>query len=176
MPLPLGHTAIGLTTYDLCSKNDSALSRWEIAVFVTVLANLPDIDIVIGLLVQGNGNAFHRGLTHSFLFALFTGFIASYAWKFCPKIPKINFRNCFLLVLSHVMADSFFTEYPISFFWPLEVNWAAGYSGWVEIINSAFLTPLHDEKIVILCAIVTILNRSIRRYSDNIRLLFMKIF
>ena len=46
MPLPLGHTAIGLTTYELCSKKNSAFSRWELAVFVTLLANLPDIDTV----------------------------------------------------------------------------------------------------------------------------------
>ena len=67
MPLPLGHAAIGLTAYDLCSRNDCGFSRWKLAFFIVLLANLPDIDILIGLLSQGNGNAFHRGPTHNML-------------------------------------------------------------------------------------------------------------
>jgi hypothetical protein len=50
MPLPLCHAAIGLTTYNLCSKSKSAFNDWKVVVFVAVLANLPDIDVVIGLL------------------------------------------------------------------------------------------------------------------------------
>ncbi len=61
MPLLLGHAAIGLTTHDMCCKNNLAFSWWKVVVFVVVLANLPDIDVVIGLLLQGNGCVFHRG-------------------------------------------------------------------------------------------------------------------
>ena len=44
MPLPLGHTAIGLATYDLFSKNQSVQNKFIFAVFVAILANLPDSD------------------------------------------------------------------------------------------------------------------------------------
>ena len=70
MPLPLGHTAIGLATYELANNYDSGLSRVKIFIFVTFLANIPDIDVFAGLLLEGNGNAFHRGPTHSILFAI----------------------------------------------------------------------------------------------------------
>ena len=56
MPSPLGHTAIGLATYDLCCKNHYNLNLRKILIFIIVLANLPDIDMVIGLIIHGNGN------------------------------------------------------------------------------------------------------------------------
>lgn len=169
MPLPLGHAAIGLTIHDLCSKNNPFLSWWKIAVFIALLTNLPDIDVVIGLLFHGNGNAFHRGPTHSLMFALFMGYLASNAWKLCSQIPKISFRNCSLLILSHVMADFFFTASPVSFFWPLELNWTAGYSGWGDVINSLLLQPFHNAGIIVGCCVVIILNRLIRVHSDYFR-------
>ena len=58
MPLPLGHTAIGLATYETAQNNDHDASRWSAFALIAVLANLPDIDIVLGLLFQGNGNLF----------------------------------------------------------------------------------------------------------------------
>jgi membrane-bound metal-dependent hydrolase YbcI (DUF457 family) len=169
LPLPLGHAAIGIAVNELCSKDKSALNRWKTAVFVAVLANLPDIDVVIGLLFQGNGNAFHRGPTHSLLFAFLIGLLASNAWKLCLQIPKISFRNCFLLILSHVLADFFFTSSPVSFLWPLEVNWTAGYSRWGDVMNSVFLQPFHDAGIIMGCAVVIILIRVMRGGSYQLR-------
>ena len=169
MPLPLGHAAVGLTTYDVCSKNDSAFSRWKVFIFVVLLANLPDIDVVIGLLLQGNGCAFHRGPTHSLFFALFMGFVASVAWKFWSQVPKMGFRMCFLLILSHVLADFFFTSSQVSFFWPFEVNWATGYSGWIDVTNAVFLEAFHDAGIIMACGLIMILTRLTRRCLDHIR-------
>jgi len=164
MPLVLGHTAIGLTTQDLCSGNRSGLSRWRVAIFVAVLANLPDVDVLIGLLFRGNGHAFHRGPTHSLLFALFMGLVASRAWTLWSQIPKMGFRSCFLIIVSHVLGDLVFTNSPVSFFWPLEVHWTAGYSGWGDIVNTVFLQAFQDAGIVIGCGVVILLNRLIHRY------------
>jgi hypothetical protein len=169
MPLPLAHAAVGLTIHDLYSKNNSPLRCWKTAVFVAILANLPDIDVVIGLLFQGNGNAFHRGPTHSLMFALFMGLLASNAWRLCSQIPRIGFKNCSLLILSHVIADFFFTTSPVSLLWPLEVNWTAGSSGWGDVMNSVLLQPFHDAGIIIGCGVVIILNRLIRGCSDSFR-------
>ena len=169
MPLPFGHAAIALTTYDVCSKNNSATSWWKVVVFVVVLANLPDIDIVIGLVLQGNGCVFHRGPTHSLLFALFMGFLASIAWKLWSQVPKMSFRTCSLLILSHVLADLFFTGSRVSFFWPFEVNWATGYSGWQDVINSAFLQPYQDTGIIMVCGLIMILSRLTKEHLYNIK-------
>jgi len=164
MPLLLGHAAIGLTTQDLCSRNHSGLSRWRVAVFIAVLANLPDVDVLIGLLLRGNGHAFHRGPTHSLLFALFMGFVASRAWTLWSQIPKMSFKSCVLIIVSHVLADVVFTNPPVSFFWPLEVHLTAGYSGWGDILSTVFLKGFQDAGIITGCGVVVLLNRFIYRY------------
>ena len=167
MSLPLGHAAIGLATYDLLTKEGSAFTGWKTAAYVTVLANLPDLDVVMGLLFAGNGNAFHRGPTHSIVFALVMGFLASKAWKLYARIPKMTFTVSSLLILSHVTADLFFTQSPVSLLWPLEVSWSCGHSGWMDVISAAFLEQHQDLSIIVVCGGVILLNQFIRRSSDR---------
>jgi membrane-bound metal-dependent hydrolase YbcI (DUF457 family) len=161
MPLPLGHAAIGLTTCNLCSRNNSAHDLLKIIIFVTILSNLPDIDVLVGLIFKGNGNIFHRGPTHSMIFTIFMGYLASKAYKLWSQIPKLKFRICFLIILSHVVADCLFTDSPVSFFWPLEVNFASGYSGWFDVINSVLIKTYHDGVIIAGCIMILLLNRFI---------------
>ena len=161
MPLPLGHAAIGLTTISLCSRNNYAYNFLKIIIFVTTLSNLPDIDVVIGLIIKANGNVFHRGPTHSMLFALLMGYLASNAYKLWSHIPKLRFRICFLIIVSHIVADYLFTNSPISFFWPFEVNFSSGYSGWFDVMNSILLKTYQDAVIIIGCMMIFLLNRFI---------------
>jgi hypothetical protein len=170
MPLPLGHTAIGLTTYEL-SANDSPFRRWKRFLYITILANLPDIDVVIGLVLTWNGNAFHRGPTHSLAFALLMGLLAGTAARGCLKIPGISFRHCFLLIFSHVIADALLTSSRVSFFWPFQVNWSAGYAGWTDVMHSILFEGLKDGWIVLSCATVIIFHRLISGYLNQIRVL-----
>ena len=70
MPLPLGHTAIGLLTHDIIEPPQAVQSdgtgpvvpflgsRLKTFLLVTLLANLPDMDVIVGLLVDGNGSLF----------------------------------------------------------------------------------------------------------------------
>ena len=159
MPLPLGHTAIGLTVKDICFRDNSPTTRWTYFLFIAVLANLPDIDVLIGLLFQGNGNVYHRGPAHSVTFAFLMGLLASQAWKLLPQIPKMSFLACFGIILSHVGADFFLTSSPVSFFWPLEVNWSTGYSGWGDVISLVFLGAFRDVGVIIVCGVIMILRR-----------------
>jgi hypothetical protein len=168
MPLPMGHTAIGLATYELSKNNISKRNSLKLIIFLIILANLPDVDVIAGLLLQWNGNAFHRGPTHSLLFALIMGFLASRAWKFSPHIPKIKFGVCFLIILSHVLADFFFTSSPVSFFWPFEVSWSSGYSGWGDVLNSVLFQGFQDAGIIIGSAISIILIRLIKARTQSL--------
>ena len=163
MPLPIGHTAIGLATFELASSQ-SAFKRWKRFLFITVLANLPDIDVIIGLVLAWNGNAFHRGPTHSLLFALTAGFFMWQIGRNWLKISKISFQLCFLLTLSHVLADAIFTRSPISFFWPLEVNWSSGHAGWTEVLHTVLLESYQDGWILLGCAIAVVVNRYAQRH------------
>ena len=161
----MGHTAIGLAAHELSNNNNSVHDRLKLMVFLTVLANLPDIDVIVGLLIKWNGNAFHRGPTHSLIFALIMGFLASRAWKISSLIPRVKFGMCFLIVISHILADFCFTSSPVSFFWPFEVSWSSGYSGWGDILTSIIFRGFQDAGIIIGSAISIILVRLMRRYK-----------
>ena len=162
MPLPLGHTAVGLAVHDIYSKSNNSGHLWKTLTFIIVLTNLPDIDVLIGLAVNGNGNFFHRGPTHSFLFALFMAFVASNGWRCWSKIPRISPLLCFLLIISHVVADALLTNSPVSFWWPLELNLSDGHSGWREIIESVLFGAFRDLGTIVVSGLVIFLNRLIR--------------
>jgi len=158
MPLPLGHTVIGLTTNQLLNHG-SPLASWKTALCAAILSNLPDLDIAAGLLIHGNGCAFHRGPTHSLLFALLAGVAAANAGRLWPRIPRMKWTTCFLIVLSHVLADFLFTQSPVSFFWPLEVHWASGFSGWGAALSPIFFEAYKDAGIVLICLLVLLAAR-----------------
>lgn len=144
MPLPLGHTAIGLATFETAHKSDSCSSRIALFGYITLLANLPDIDILFGLLVSGNGSAFHRGPTHSLIFALLAGYLAAWFSRRWNRLPDLNYGVCALLIFSHVVADLLFTSAPVSILWPLETNWTIGYRGWGDVIQMALFQSIQD--------------------------------
>lgn len=165
MPLPLGHTAAGLAIHDIHSKGNSTASPWKNFAFIIVLTNLPDMDVLIGLILHGNGNFFHRGPTHSFLFALVIALLASNVWRCWSRIPKLNFLFCFLLLISHVVADAVLTSSPVSFWWPLELNLSTGYSGWREVIQSVLFGAFRDLGIIVVSGMIILLNRLVRHKS-----------
>ena len=162
MPLPLGHTAAGLAIHDVYAKGRSPLGLWKTLAFVIVLTNLPDIDVLVGLIVHGNGNFFHRGPTHSLLFAVIMAFLVSNSWRCWSRIPKVNFLFCFLLILSHVVADAVLTAAPVSFWWPLELNLSTGYSGWREVIQSVLFGAFRDLGIIVVSGMIILINRLVR--------------
>jgi hypothetical protein len=170
MPLPLGHLAIGITTYDLTNKNVSVFRNWRLAIVVVVLANLPDIDVLFGLLWNGNGNVFHRGPTHSILFAVLLGAISANLWKVYPFLPRLTFFRSFLLIFSHLIADLFLTSSPISLFWPFEIYVSPGYCGWGEVLHSVFAQwALQDVGIIMICGMIVLCRRLVS--SDTVLLL-----
>jgi membrane-bound metal-dependent hydrolase YbcI (DUF457 family) len=158
MPLPLGHAVIGLTTNDLLTRR-SSFADWKAVLCVAILSNLPDVDIAAGLLIHGNGCAFHRGPTHSLMFALLAGVLAANAWRLWAWIPRMKRTNCFLIILSHVVGDLLFTNSPVSLFWPLEVHWSGGFSGWEAVFTSIFIDAYKDAGIVLLCLLILIVVR-----------------
>jgi membrane-bound metal-dependent hydrolase YbcI (DUF457 family) len=160
MPLPIGHAVIGFATHSLCNGNESSCSRWKVLLGILILSNLPDVDVVVGIVFMGNGNVFHRGPTHSLIFALTGGYLASGVWRLWSQLPKVSFRICFLLILSHILADSVFTSCPISFFWPITVNWNAGYSGLGDVLNLVLFGNYRDGKIIIGCVSLVLLHRT----------------
>ena len=161
MPLPIAHSAIGCTIHTLCSADKSGFSRWKALLGILIISNLPDVDVLLGIVCEGNGNVFHRGPTHSLVFALIVGFLASRVLGLWSQLPKFSFRICFLLILSHVVADSVFTSSPISFFWPTTVNWIGGYIGLRHVVDLVLFGNYQDAKIIIGCGFVILLRRTL---------------
>ena len=159
MPLPLGHAAIGLAINDLLTGNSFA--SWRTALYLTILANLPDVDVLAGLLLHGNGSTFHRGPTHSFLFAFLAGIAAANAWRIWSQIPKVGVSTCFLLILSHVLSDLLLTGSQVSFSWPLETNWSQGSTGWLVTLTSVFVEFYRDADLILTCLAIIVAKRLI---------------
>jgi membrane-bound metal-dependent hydrolase YbcI (DUF457 family) len=149
MPFPIGHTAIGLAAFETAQPQQERSPRWVDVIFVALLANLPDVDIMFGLVLRGDGAAYHRGPTHSLLFAVLCGYLASRAWRLRAGIPKVSFGLCTLLILSHVLADMLLTTAPVSLLWPLEIHWAQGHSSWLEVVDMVLFQSVADIGIVV---------------------------
>ena len=164
MPLPIGHSAIGFATHSLISNDKANFNKWHMAIFIIILSNLPDMDVLFGLILQNNGSAFHRGPTHSILFALIMGYIASKSSKIWSYIPVISFKSCFMLILSHVVADYFLTSSPVSFCWPFEVSFSSGNSGWSHVFHTILFDAAQDTGILFVCTFIIILVLIFRRH------------
>jgi membrane-bound metal-dependent hydrolase YbcI (DUF457 family) len=154
MPYPLGHTAIGLTTYELNGKKATPTQRLWVFIFVLVLSNLPDLDMLAGLIFTGNADAFHRGPSHSLLFAMVMGYAASVIAKRLSAVPPLSFGLCTSLIFSHVLADALFTDAAVSFFWPFEVNFSTGTSSLGDVFHGIFFQSLGDLGIVFGCLLI----------------------
>ncbi len=162
MPLPLGHTAIGLAFLEVSDSHAAGWRRLKTLAFVTVLSNLPDIDVVFGLMLTENGDAFHRGPTHSLVFAALAALLASGASKLWSHIPRISLVSAFSIVFSHVVADFLFTAAPVSFLWPLETHWSNGVVGWTDVISSVIFQGFQDAGLVAASAAFILLLRLMR--------------
>jgi membrane-bound metal-dependent hydrolase YbcI (DUF457 family) len=162
MPLPLGHTAIGLLTHEATNAQPPAGERLKWFLIVTVLANLPDADVIVGLLVDGNGSLFHRGPSHSLLFAVLAGYLVSLVSRHWRVLPRIRFRIAFALIFSHVLADALFTTSPVSLLWPFEVNWSNGHSDLADVFHSVIFEGFRDLGLVLASALSVMVIRLVR--------------
>jgi membrane-bound metal-dependent hydrolase YbcI (DUF457 family) len=168
VPLPLGHMTIGFAAYEI-SSNNTAFPWWKTVVLVGILANLPDVDVLIGLLFRGNGWAFHRGPTHSLVFALLMACFASRIWKVWSSVPRISFLSCFFVILSHVILDSLIGSSAVPVFWPFEISWATGHIGWGGVVSSVFLDSFSEADILMVGGLAVILIRLIKIHPENLR-------
>jgi len=162
MPLPLAHAAIGLTTHELVGENQPIPSLWRKLALIGLLANLPDVDVVIGLILQGDGSVFHRGPTHSLLFAVGMGWLASRAWRWWSRTESASLLWCASIILSHILADALFTSAPVSLFWPLEVHWSREHCGWLDVIDSVLVGSWADLGLIFGAGLVILFSRVLR--------------
>lgn len=129
MPSPVAHSLIGIaiaSAWLLPRATFRELPRhlWNhrIALAVgVVLANLPDIDFIPGLLT-GDLNRFHHQHTHTLGFVLFATFLVDWAWRRRADAPRTIGLLALALLGSHLVADLFIQDskppYGIMALWP----------------------------------------------------------
>ncbi|MDO8413851.1 MAG: metal-dependent hydrolase, partial [Gallionellaceae bacterium] len=92
------------------------------------LANLPDIDFLIGYIVAADVHAFHQGPTHSVLFAVIAGCMAALIWR--RNLSWGLSATVFTLtILSHDLVDIFtgpmlglHPSYGVPLLWPFYIE------------------------------------------------------
>jgi hypothetical protein len=70
-----------------------------------------------------------------------------------------------MLILSHTLADSIFTSSPVSFFWPVIVNWSGGHSGLREAVNLVLFGNHQDVAIIFGCGLLILLHRTLKSFG-----------
>ena len=122
MPSPVGHS---LTGYLLSKSGHQGNIRksWKRILLFIVVANLPDLDFLPGLLM-GSPNRFHHQFVHSLGFACILGFLFGAYFKMMRGekfLPNASVFSC--IYASHIIMDFFTvdTRYPfgVPLFWPL---------------------------------------------------------
>ena len=169
MPMPLDHTAIGAATCAVVLRNHQCLAQWRALLFIAILANLPDLDVLAGLVVNGNGHSFHRGVTHSLVFALAMGMIFSQASRVWDDLRGFGFTACFLAILSHVAADAILTASPVSLLWPLTIHHSTAHSTWTEVFSAVLLDPYRNAALLGVFGLFVFLNWRLERTKASPR-------
>jgi inner membrane protein len=140
MPSPIAHTLTGVA-FSQARPGLFFKNKWFDAFFFILLANLPDIDFLPGLLL-GFPNLYHHGIFHS----LGAGLAVAVAmgWIFYWKQRRFWRLSAmaFSLFFSHLLLD-FFTRdftapYGLPLFWPFSKNYyIAAHPIFINVTRSA---------------------------------------
>jgi inner membrane protein len=125
MPSPIGHTVAGFCGYLLAPKGLIPKPPLNTLIASVVLANLPDIDILPGLLL-GNPTLFHRQGTHSIAagiaVGIIVGILASVLGRTCKQASIRLGLWAVALFFSHIFLDLLVTDPSpprgVQLFWP----------------------------------------------------------
>jgi len=126
MASTVGHSLSGICIYALVSQKilRSPIFHDGKGLFLyAFLANLPDIDFLIGFLFYGEFNAIHGGVTHSLFFLITISVLLGGMGRVWPY--SLNPWRVFFLVGSHDLIDFFSSSalgfhpaYGIALFYP----------------------------------------------------------
>jgi membrane-bound metal-dependent hydrolase YbcI (DUF457 family) len=117
LPLPIGHGCISASAVAALKPDFSLKSDWKILSLGLLLSIAPDFDYALVWIFKLS-NEWHRGFSHSLVFALVLGVAAA----FILKADRI--RNAFIFTAaaaSHTLLDystSHSAEGGVTLFWP----------------------------------------------------------
>lgn len=117
MPLPIAHGLIGASIIALMEGDDQEEGKWRMLLVGSVLANLPDADFIL-VWNLGLGSTWHRGFTHSIVFAAATSLAAV---LLAGRTRLKTYVAVWLAVMSHGVLDALTTKenLGVQLLWPI---------------------------------------------------------
>ena len=113
MPTPIGHALAGVAVGAVLSRKRPFISPGRDLVMFSLLAQVPDLDFIPGILV-GRPDAYHHGISHSLGACLLLGLITGlWGWRkkadpadpAWPRALRWGIMG-FLVVFSHLILDA----------------------------------------------------------------------
>jgi membrane-bound metal-dependent hydrolase YbcI (DUF457 family) len=157
MPLVLGHLTVGLLS--TCTLEKPKTSTRKRIFILFLLANSPDIDILISWLLTGSPWHHHRTFTHGVLFAVFMAVACSNLCRLWPSFPKLSYKWCYWAVMSHVLADYLFSPWKVSFLWPLPFQ-PGSLNGVLDHVGT-YANLAREAQVVFICLFAYLLVKSL---------------
>jgi membrane-bound metal-dependent hydrolase YbcI (DUF457 family) len=110
MASPVAHSFAGFWTFLLLTARlkvrliTACRQYLPQLVLLVLLANLADVDFLIGLGTEANANALHHGFTHSLAAAVFVALAVSCVWRIAGSFWRSAIL-CFSAYSSHLLID-----------------------------------------------------------------------
>ncbi len=132
MPLPVAHSLAGVAIFKGLDA-DGTSKAWKRLALAVIIANVPDLDLLPGLIVGEPDLLHHVGPSHSAVFAIFAGVVvgvlAAAAGRRWPVVIRraTAVQGTALMValclLSHVVLDAFTSDFRppggVPMWWPI---------------------------------------------------------
>lgn len=116
MSFPIVHSIVGCSMGYVAQRQNNS---WQKTSLFALLATAADFDFIPGVLV-GKPELFHHFFTHSFMAALFCGFMVALIVSILKKQNLLKNSIVFSAVYaSHILVDAF-SPYPMPVFWPFQ--------------------------------------------------------
>jgi len=124
MAFPLGHIATGLGVSMVCNQTYDPLKQRMLTLKVAGLSLLPDIDYLLVWPLGLSYEVYHRGFSHSVLFAIMAGLVFAILEQRKESGPLL-WRSAFyiLIILSHDVLDLAMTDDRFEFIPGLMLAW-----------------------------------------------------
>ncbi len=147
---PVAHTSLAILGFELIDEKKNYLSF----LYLVLLSNFPDIDLLINLLLPRGVNFQHQLYTHNIFFVLFTIFLLFPLFK-----TKRDRLILFFLGFSHLIIDLIVIDLkePIGFrlFYPLYNKYFNfGFFPTFYKANLSYIFSLHNLFVVLLEALI----------------------
>jgi len=178
MASPVGHSLCGVLLGELLERAPAPADAWRARVAWIVLANLPDVDFLIGWIAFRDFGALHSGFTHSLLFCLAAAATVAAARRRFAFLPP--FWPALAIVGSHLVLDSasghllmgpgygVMLFYP---FWlerlhsPIALFWGPKHHNLAELLGLPNILGVLWEAVVFLPPLLLVLRARARRTS-----------